>query len=442
LRFKKLLCAFNCRDLFPVRFNKTAQETSSMNRRKFIQALSTTAVAAATSSLPAFGSMPKMKITRIRAYLPPNPNPLANQSDLVITIETDAGITGVGEGGSKELLSQVAGRLIGRDPQYIERLWQDMNRAFFYPAGRERTDAIGALDLALWDIKGKVLKLPVHELLTGSARDHVECYNTAGLIPGVTKDTPIKERAHATIEQGYRAFRFGAMDLPAGQSEFNSMKQINHLREVCEAVREGVGKDGDWCIDFHQRFDLSDAIRGCNDIASLAPYFVEDPVRAEAFNEDLPILRQKVNVPIAAGEEWGNKWDFNKLVERHDIDFVRATLPNVGGITEMQKIMAMCETHFVGIVPHFTGPIATAALVNCLASFSGPVLMEYNYQGRTLAHLPQALDFKNGKLYPNERPGLGVELDFKHLTQIAEITEPVTARAQTYFRPDGSITNW
>ena len=413
-----------------------------MNRRTFLQTLSTTAIAAAASSLPAFASLPKMKITRVRAYLPPNPNPLANQSDLVITIETDAGITGVGEGGSKELLSQAAGRLIGRDPQYIEMLWQDMNRAFFYPAGRERTDAIGALDLALWDIKGKVQKLPVHELLGGSVRNYVECYNTAGIIPGIGRDTPMKERARATIEAGYRAFRFGAMDLPQGDSVFNATKQINHLRDVCAAAREGVGKDGDWVIDFHQRFDLSDAIRGCNEIESLTPYFVEDPVRTEAFNEDLPILRSKVNVPLAAGEEWSNKWDFNKLVERHDIDFVRATLPNVGGVTEMIKIAGMCETHFVGITPHFTGPIATAALVNCLASFSGPLLMEYNYQGRTLTHLPVCLDFKNGKLYPNERPGLGVELDFKQLTQIAEITEPVTARAQTYFRPDGSITNW
>ena len=187
---------------------------------------------------------------------------------------------------------------------------------------------------------------------------------------------------------------------------------------------------------------LLDPIRTKYEIADLAPFFVEDPVRTEAFLQDLPILRKKVNVPLAAGEEWGNRWDFNKLVEDHDIDFVRATLPNVGGITEMMKIAAICETHFVGIAPHFTGPIATAALVNSLGTFSAPVLMEYNYQGRTLPHVPVCLDFKNGKLYPNDRPGLGVELDFRQLTQIAEITEPVTARAQTYFRSDGSITNW
>ncbi len=129
-------------------------------------------------------------------------------------------------------------------------------------------------------------------------------------------------------------------------------------------------------------------MRGCDLIKDLAPYFVEDAVRAEAFMEDLPRLRRSAKVPLAAGEEWGNRWDFNKLVENHDIDYVRATLPNVGGITEMMKIAAICETHFVGIIPHFTGPIATAALVNSLGTFSGPVLMEYNYQGRTLPDLP------------------------------------------------------
>jgi L-alanine-DL-glutamate epimerase-like enolase superfamily enzyme len=391
--------------------------------------------------LPAFAALPKMKITRVRAYLPPNPNPLFNQSDVVVTVETDAGITGIGEGGSHDTLAQSAGRLIGRDPQHIEQLWQDMNRAFFYPAGREKTDAIGALDLALWDIRGKVLNLPVHEILGGAVRNYCECYNTAGIIPGIGPNSTTQERARATIEAGYRAFRFGAADLPANTT-FNTHERITYLRQECAAAREGVGKDGDWVVDFHQRFDLSDAIRGCNEIEEFAPYFVEDAVRAEAFQQDLPILREKVNVPLAAGEEWGNRWDFNTLIEHHDIDYVRATLPNVGGITEMMKIAAICETHFVGITPHFTGPIATAALVNCLSTFSGPVMMEYNYQGRALPHLPVCLDFKNGKLYPNERPGLGVEIDMKQLTQIAEITEPVTARAQTYFRPDGSITNW
>jgi L-alanine-DL-glutamate epimerase-like enolase superfamily enzyme len=384
---------------------------------------------------------PKMKITRVQVWSPPAPNPLFNQSDLVVTVETDAGITGIGEGGSHDTLEQCAGRLIGQDPQYIEHLWQDMFRAYFYPPGREKMHALGALDLALWDIKGKALNLPVHAVLGGMARKHCECYNTAGTIPGVQRGSTLKERAQLTIAAGYRAFRMGAADAPANTT-YNTHERLNQLALDCAQVRDGVGKNGDWCVDFHQRFDLSDAIRGCGLIQDFAPFFVEDPVRTEAFAEDLPILRRKVNVPLAAGEEWGNRWDFNKLIENHDLDYIRATLPNVGGITEMMKIAAICETHFVGIIPHFTGPISTAALVNCLGTFSGPVLMEFNFGGRTIPYLPAALDFREGKLYPNDRPGLGVEIDRKQLKMVAEFTQPITNRAQTYFRPDGSITNW
>src|SRR6201986_3338743 len=170
-----------------------------MKRRAFLRSLAATAMASGIRTLPSFAApLPKMKITRVRAYLPPHPNPLFNQSDVVVTVETDAGITGIGEGGVKDTLSQSAGRLIGRDPTYIKRLWQDMNRAFFYPAGREKTDAIGALDLALWDIKGKVQKLPVHEVLGGMVRNYCELYNTAGVIPGVTEGMSIKDRSRLT----------------------------------------------------------------------------------------------------------------------------------------------------------------------------------------------------------------------------------------------------
>src|SRR5947199_10467362 len=225
------------------------------------------------------------------------------------------------------------------------------------------------------------MKQPIDELRIDGVRIYCESYRTAGSIPGIKLGMSVKDRAAVTIAAGYRAFRMGAADTPANTT-FNTRQKLNQLYEECVQAREGVGKDGDFCIDFHQRFDLSDAIRGCDLIESLAPLFVEDPVRAEGFGEDLPRLRKLVKVPIAAGEEWGNRWDFNPLVENHDIDYVRATLPNVGGITEMMKIAAICETHFVGIVPHFTGPIATAALVNSLGTFSGPLLRDDKFEAK------------------------------------------------------------
>src|ERR1700733_4421367 len=211
-----------------------------MERRTFLKSLSATMALAATGGLPAFASLPKMKITRVRAYTPPNPNPLFNQSDMVVTIETDTGIVGIGEGGSKDLLEQSAGRLIGRDPQHIEQLWQDMNRAFFYPAGREKEDAIGALDLALWDIKGKVQSVPVHDLLGGTVRNYCECYNTAGIIPGIPPGMSIAERARATVEAGYRAFRMDAASQPPNTT-YNTPERLNQLYADCLQAREGVG---------------------------------------------------------------------------------------------------------------------------------------------------------------------------------------------------------
>src|SRR3982751_5988677 len=169
-----------------------------MHRRSFLKSVATGAAVAAPGVPLAHAALPKMKITRVRVYEPPSPNPLFNQADLVVTVETDAGITGIGEGGSVDMLKQCAGRLIGKDPQFIERLWQDMSRAFFYPPGREKQHALGALDLALWDIKGKVQKMPVHEALGGMVRNYCECYNTAGTIPGIQPGMSVKDRARRT----------------------------------------------------------------------------------------------------------------------------------------------------------------------------------------------------------------------------------------------------
>ena len=117
-----------------------------------------------------------MKITRIRYYHSPKHKSTFNQSNGIVTIETDQGITGIGEGGSKDTIEQLAGLLIGQNPLRIEHLWQYMYRSYFYPPGREKVHAQGALDMALWDIKGKALGVPVYALLGGLVRDKVVCY--------------------------------------------------------------------------------------------------------------------------------------------------------------------------------------------------------------------------------------------------------------------------
>ena len=164
-------------------------------------------------------------------------------------------------------------------------------------------------------------------------------------------------------------------------------------------------------IDLHQNFDFPEAVEVCNLIEPTRPFSVEDPLREEQFRTQMPKLRLMTTVPLAPGEEWGTRADFSPLVEQRDIDFARASLPNVGGITEMLKIMAVCDTHKVGIVPHFTGPIATAGHMHTMMAFPGQVLMEYNLGDRPVPYLPEFLDCRNGKVWPNDRPGLGISMD-------------------------------
>ncbi len=403
-----------------------------MQRRLFLSTLAGAAALAAP--------LPKVKITRVRIYKPKEFNPTFNQSNMVVVVETDTGLIGIGEGGTKDMIEQCAGSLIGQDPFKIERIWHEMYKAWFYPPGREKIHALGALDLALWDIKGKALGVPVHQLLGGMIRDHLECYGTGPL--GASRGRlSVRERAKGAMESGFRAFRMGAgSGDPRAGEVFETHAQVRGTVQACKEAREGVGPDGDWIVDFHQRFDFADALRACRGIEDFEPYFVEDPVADAQALSEIPKLRQLTTVPLTHGEEWGQRWDFFPLVEKKDIDYIRATLPNVGGITEMTKIAALCQTHAVGIAPHFTGSIATAAIVHTLGPFSGPVIVEIGSNTKLPSHIQEGLDFKAGKCWPNDRPGLGVTLEMSQMTMIGEVTAP--GNKLFYLRKDGSLTHW
>jgi len=407
-----------------------------LSRRNFLSG-------AAALSLPlvekAQAELKRMKITRIRYYESSITRPMVNQSFHIVTVETDAGLTGIGEGGSPDLVRQVATQLIGQDPTRIEHLWQLMFRGLFYPAGREKTHSIGALDLALWDLKGKALGVPVHQLLGGLSRDYIECYCIG--FPNPQK-LSLKENARACVEYGFRAFRTSVAD-PGGDQPFQNRAMVLKTLEQCQQIREGVGKAGDWAIDYHTRLDFPDAVKLSALLEPLEPYFCEDLVRSEN-NGVYRQLRPMVKVPIAVGEQHSHRWDINELIENRLIDYNRVSIPNCGGITEYMKLAALCETHYVGQTPHFTGPVGEAALVHCTGVFPGPVMMEMTGTAIELPHqfyLPQCFDFKAGKLYPNNRPGLGVTFDASKLKMFWEVTrhdQPI----QLFRRPDGSLTNW
>jgi len=422
------------------------------------------------------------KITKIRVFYPPNYN--ANgpqafpQSNMVVLVDTEAGITGIGQGGSPDTVRNVSRSVIGKNAFDSEIIWQAAFMDGFYSPGKERLHALGAIDLALWDIKGKALNVPLYQLFGGKAREHIELYATSGLPQGIVPPADaqamgLKERAAATMAAGYRVYRVDSGILPSaggegggagrgapagagapgaagpggqrggggrGGSVFDSRSRIPQIIKAVEQIRDGVGPDGNWMIDLHQKFDFHEAVEVCRLMEPYRPFCVEDPVREEQFRTQIPKLRLLTIVPLAPGEEWGTRAEFSPLVEQRDIDFARASLPNVGGITEMLKIMSVCDTHKVGIVPHFTGPIATAGHMHTMMAFPGQVLMEYNQGDRPVPYLTEFLDCKNGKVWPNDRPGLGVSVDEKALTFVEAMTE--AGPGPTHRRPDGSLSHW
>jgi L-alanine-DL-glutamate epimerase-like enolase superfamily enzyme len=287
--------------------------------------------------------------------------PMVNQSTNVVVIETESGLVGIGEGGEPRTMEECASMLIGLDPFRIDQHWQRMMRGYFYPAGREKLHSLGALDLALWDLKAKALDVPVWQLLGGQSRDHIECYSTVfPRPPGGT----LEDAARACREAGFRTYRH-ATDNPR-QRVVDRFELVRQMHADCELIHRGAG-DGGWAIDFHTELDMADAINLATLLEPLHPYFIEDLIRSVGVNS-YEQVRARTRVPIAVGEQFGYKWDVNQLIENELIDYARVTLPNVGGITEFMKIVAMAETHYVGLIPHFTGPISEAALVHCLTA--------------------------------------------------------------------------
>ncbi len=407
-----------------------------MERRSFLQSTLLGACGIADFTQKANAALSDMKIKRVRVYNPTDTSGISgwlNHSAIIVIVETDAGITGIGQGGTKDMIQDCAGAIIGQDPLRTEYLWQRMYRGTFYPPGREKIHALGALDCALWDLKGKALSVPVWQLLGGRARDHVECYQSRGTLG--LRDA--KEEARKVREQGFRAIRFHGIE-PAG-GIFNSRKAVDQTAAVCAELREGMGPDGDWILDAHTRFDMPDAIRLCKLVEPLNPFFVEDPIRAINDPGLFKILRGQASVPIAAGEQFGDKWDGTQpLVEQGLVDYLRVAIPNVGGITEYMKIAALCETHYIGLAPHFTAPISTAAVVHAVTAFSGPVIDEV-LNSSLPSYLKEGYDFKDGKIYPNNRPGVGVVFDPEKTHLIDEITQP--RNVSGYKRPDGSFAS-
>jgi len=377
-----------------------------------------------------------MKITDVKSF----PVWGGNRNFFFIKVETDAGIYGIGEGGItwRELaaaacVDHLKPLLIGEDPNRIEHLWQLMFRGGFFPAGRIACSAISAIDIALWDIRGKALGVPVYDLLGGLVRNKVVCYPHIG---GGTAEQ-LADNAIKTADQGWRFVRWGT---PTEGDILEPSKAARQTLKQCEAVRTAVGDDVEILIDVHTRLDPQHAIPLCRSLEQFHPYFIEDPLRSENVTTYHQMARH-VSVPLAVGEQFATKWEFRELIEEELMQYARIDVCIVGGLTEARKVANWCETHYIDIAPHNPlGPVSTAACLHLDLATSNFGVQELPRQPGTILPevFPVQVSFEDGHLLPPTSPGLGI--DFNEEAALAYYYQE--GNSPRISRPDGSFTNW
>jgi galactonate dehydratase len=370
---------------------------------------------------------------------------------LLVKVETDVGIHGLGEIGRMfwgpaivNAVNHLTELIVGENPFSTEKIWQHLWRRAFFPADGVYACAISAIDIALWDIKGKALEMPVYELLGGPVRDKVVCYPHND---GRTNDE-LTDSCRRSVDEGWRFVRWGLPETGSTiATEFGKegvlepVDAIPLAAEQMGLVRQVVGPNVQICIDVHTRMDTTHAVSLCKELEPFKPFFVEDPLRSESPTAYRALAR-RVNLPVAAGEQWSGKWAFKEVIEEGLIDYARIDVCNVGGLTEALKIVHSCETHFIDIAPHNPlGPVSAAACVAlCMASTNVGVQEMPVAPGTVDVDLfPQQIGWKDGYAFCQEVPGLGVEID----EDVAEHRRTVGSGFSPLLRRnDGAFTNW
>jgi L-alanine-DL-glutamate epimerase-like enolase superfamily enzyme len=360
-----------------------------------------------------------------------------------VVVETDEGLFGVGEAGLTRRANAIAAvvedyatLLVGEDPLRIEHHWQRLSRGFFFPHDRIAGSALAAVDIALWDLMGKALNVPVYQLLGGRVRDRVVCYPHMG---GRTTDELV-ERCRAARDEGWKFVRFSPNIGPDGR--FEPGEAVRESVAMFEAVRGALGDTVEICFDIHTRLDPPDAIQLCRAVEPYRPFFMEDPIRSEGPNS-FRLLREHINVPLAAGEQYCSKWEFRQIIEEDLIDYARIDLCICGGISESRKVAAMAETHYIKLATHNPlGPVSSAACLHLnLASSNVGVMEQPQRPGRAMTNaVPVQVQWEDGCLLPPTAPGLGIEFDRAAARKLPY--QPGATGRNLLHRADGSFTNW
>ena len=351
-----------------------------------------------------------------------------------VEVRTDEGVIGWGEITTTTRIANraVAGTvrqinelLVGEDPAHIERLWHKIFRAFTYTGSRgATTNVISGIDIALWDIRGKVLGAPVHELLGGRVRDDILLYTHPNGREFGTDEGVVRE-IRAIVESGHTALKFDPFPHETGGADNDgyldggmSRKGEHAAAKLTARIREIAGPDIEILIDAHGRFNVPTAIRLCRSLEDAGQIdWFEEPVPVESYHA-LHQVRDKVNANISVGERLHTRWEVLPILENRLTDYLMPDVTWTGGITELKKIATLAETFYVPVSPHdASGPInmvAGAQVMMTVPNFYRLETSRYDLS-RYNAFITEPLDNSGGRLKLTGKPGLGIEMNMEFL---------------------------
>ena len=380
-----------------------------------------------------------MKIERVESIL-------AGNSQIVRVI-TDNGLIGVGQSAcwgyleaTDAVVKKFADYLVGKDPLDIEHHWQYMYRMGPF-RGSVISGAVSAVDIALWDIKGKALEAPVWQLLGGKVRYKIRLHLLMGGIRPDAADqgtTPegIRLNSRDAAEEGYTAIKIDP--LPDGFQSMTLPRLIHDTRENVAAMREGAGLDVDIILEIHRKLTPMNAIALAEQLIEFSPLFYEDPIQIDSVKSQGEIAKL-TKLPVANGERMHSIWEFRELFEAGGSQYVRPDLGLGGGVTGVKKIAGLAESYHSALVTHnFLGPVLTAAACNIDTSIPNFLTQEYSMEDEQPFNAIFNSSWKRdgGFISVPDTPGIGINLEVESLK-----SQPYVPRDLQVIpmRTDGSV---
>jgi mannonate dehydratase len=373
--------------------------------------------------------------------MPPSSYALRDGNFVTLKIETDEGIYGLGDAtlNGRELAvvsyltEHVIPCLIGRDPFQTEDIWQYLYRGAYWRRGPVTMSAIGAVDMALWDIKGKALNTPVYNLLGGKSRNGVLVYahangadieETIDAVGGKIELGYLAVRAQSGVPgldstygvaKGNKPYEPAERGLPS-ESLWSTEKYLRSVPELFERLRKQFGEDVHLLHDCHHRLTPIEAARLGKELEPHHLFWMEDPVPAE-LQEGFKVIRQHTTTPIATGEVFNTIWDAQELIREQWIDYIRMTVTHAGGLTALKKIADFAALFHVRTGCHGAtdlSPVSMAAALHFGLAIHNLGIQEHMpHTAETYSVFPHGYAFEEGYMYPGDAPGLGVEIDEK-----------------------------